>query len=76
MKESSSNKDGKTQNLTTYAGQMKFSIGKNEEIGKRQKQEKIKFNKIWEYQNEGIPLKQEDQNSKLNTPPGLMKFSE
>ena len=46
MKKSSSNKDAKTQNLTTYAGLMKFS---------GQAKTKIKYDKIWEYQNEGIP---------------------
>ena len=36
-------------------------------IGKNEK--KIKFDKIWEHQNEGIPLKQGRQNSKLNHSP-------
>ena len=34
----------------------------------------MKFDKIWGYQNEGIPLKQGHQNSKLNHSPWLMKF--
>ena len=61
MKESSSNKDTKTQNLTTYAGLMKFSG--------RQNKDKIKFDKIWGYRNEEIPLKQGRRNSKLNHSP-------
>ena len=47
MKESSSNKAAKTQNLITYAGLMKcFRTGKYE---------KLKFNKIWEYHNGDPP---------------------
>ena len=34
-------------------------------------QEKIKFDEIWGYQNEGIPLKQGRQNSKLNLLPWI-----
>ena len=59
MKESSSNKDSKFNHLH-WTDEI-FRIGENEE--------KIKFDKIWEYQNEGIPLKQGHQNSKLNHSP-------
>ena len=44
--------------LTTHAKHEIFRIGKYEK--------KIKFDKIWRYLNEGIPLKQRRQNSKFN----------
>ena len=45
--------------LTTHARHMKIS-------GYANMKKKIKFDEIWEYQNEGIPLQQGRQNSKLN----------
>ena len=43
-----------------------FRIGKNKE--------KIKFDKIRGYQNEGIPLKQGRQNSKVNHSPWTVEI--
>ena len=45
-----------------------FRIGKNEE--------KIKFDKIWEYQNKGIPSNKDAKIQNWTTHPRLMKFSE
>ena len=56
MKGFPSNKDAKIQNWTTHPGLMKFfRIGKYE---------KIKFDKIWEYHNGGLPP---NEDAKIHT---------